>query len=331
MNKISLEELNKLPYVKNQPTSGQVVILRSFYDHQNDDWILFMEAEPGRLGRIKGGEVVSGSYFSERPATPEKDLIFPLGTFITQYLSFPNVAGPLSALESDFHNFSAILEKYQLITQQPREKRGGISQLLSVELEHLVIVIRSVYDLIQKLSKHATALIKSIDEPRRTIVENLPDSFARVTLDGSRLRSEEELIERYRLPPPLARFYVDESMHFQAFRDLRVAIEHYGRSLDRVYDLDEGMAIAVDEDPWRSLPIWRPELIRNERLGSLRAVFAYLIFHAIEMTTNYARAYASCVAVPPAIGPGYNLYFRDYFSHHLVNLPETLEYPWERQ
>jgi hypothetical protein len=331
MNTLLFEELDKLPYVKNKPTDGRSIFLRAFYDHDHDDWILYMEVEPGRLDRIVGGETVVGAYLAARPAVPGKDLDFPLGTFLTQHLSLPDVATSLDALESDFHNCSAVLEKYLLISLQPREKRDGASQLLAVELEYLITVIRSIYDLLQRLSKRATSLLKSVHEPHERIVDELPESFAKVALHGSHPRSEEDLVKRFRLPIPLAKFYIAETEHFQRLRDLRVSIEHHGQSVGPIFDLDEGMAIAVDVEPWRSLPIWCPELIRNQRLGSLRAVFAFLISQALEMTTRYAVAFASSVTLPLAIGPGYRLYLRDYFSHHLVSLTATIRSPWERQ
>ncbi|MBW1728499.1 MAG: hypothetical protein JRI96_17205 [Deltaproteobacteria bacterium] len=330
MDTLPLEEIKKLPYVEVFPRDGRAIFLRSFYDHENEDWILHLEAEPGKLARVAGGETIVGSYFAARPANPEKDLEFPLGTFIAQHLSFPDVASSLEALESDFHNCSAILEKYLLISRRPKEMREGASQLAPAELEYLVIINRSLYDLLQKLSKRATALVRSSFEPHDKIMEDLPDSFARVVLDGSCRRSEQKLTHRYRLPAPLAQFYLMEAEHFQKLRDLRVAIEHHGRSLGPIFDLDEGMAVAVDEEPWSNLSIWGTQLIRGNRLGSLRAVFVYLILEALEMTTRYAKAYASCVAIPPAIGPGYRLYLRDYYSHHLVSLRATLESPWER-
>lgn len=330
MDAVPLDEFDKVPYVQLKPTDGRVVFLRSFYDHNQEEWVLYVPFRPGELVRLAGGEPIVGTYFSDAVVDDSRDYEFPLGTFVTQHLSYPDVASSLGFIESDLHNFGAILEKYLLVANQPEADRQGATQLLAAEFEYLVILVRSLYDLLQKLSKRAAALIKSVEEPHGRIVEDLPDSFAKVVLDGSRLRSQEELQESYRLPPPIAAFYVAEALQFQRIRDLRVSIEHHGRSAGPFFDLKEGMAIAIQDQPWASLPIWRAALVRNERLGSLRAVFLFLVSECLEMLTRYAKAYASCIAVPPAIGPGYWLFLRDYFSHHLVSVKQELLNPWER-
>lgn len=324
------EEAKKLPYVTHLPNDGRAISNHSFYDHENKDWILYLPIKNGKLARIAGGEVVTGGYLASKSANPSKDLEFPLGTFIIQHLSFRGIINLLYGVESDFHNCSSILEKYLLISLQSKEQRDGAIQLFVAELEYLVIIIRSIYDLLQKISKLAAALVRNLDEPHNRIVEELPDSFAKVVMHGSHRRSKGELIERYRLPPPLAEFYIAESEYFQWLRDLRVAIEHHGKSPGLIFNIEDGIAIKYEEAPWSFLPIWRPELLRPNGLGSLRAVFLYLVSEALGLTTRYVKAYASCIAVPPAIGPGYKFYIRDYFSHHLVSLRSSLESPWER-
>jgi len=324
------EEAMKLPYVKHVPKDGRAISNYSFYDNENKDWILHLPIKQGKLARIAGGKVVVGGYLASEPEHPEQDLIFPLGTFIIQHLSFRKLINILHGLESDFHNFSSILEKYLLISLRPKEQRDGAGQLLAAELEYLIVCIRSMYDLLQKISKSAAALIRDIHEPHDRIVMDLPDSFAKIVMHGSHRRSKDELVEHYQLPPPLAEFYFKESEHFLWLRELRVAIEHHGKSPGMIFDIEDGMAIKADEKPWPFLPIWKPKLLGAKELGSLRAVFLYLVSQALELTTRYTRTYLSCIAVPPAIGHGYNFYVRDYFSHHLVSLTASLKHPWER-
>lgn len=330
MDTAPLDEFDKVPYVQLRPTDGRSVFLRPFYDHNQEEWVFYVPVRSGELGRLAGGEPVVGTYFSDAVVDESRDYKFALGTFVTQHLSYPDVALSLGVIESDLHNFGAILEKYLLVANQPEADRQGATQLLVAEFEYLVILVRSLYDLLQKLSKRATALMKNAKEPYARIVEDLPDSFAKVVLDGLRLRSQEELEESYRLPPPIAAFYVAEALQFQQIRDLRVSIEHHGQSVSPFFDLKEGIAIAIQDQPWASLPIWRSALVRNEGLGSLRAVFLFLVSECLEMLTRYVKAYASCIAVPPPIGPGYWLFLRDHFSHHLVSVKQELLNPWER-
>jgi hypothetical protein len=330
MSRLPRQEIEKLPYVVNYPTDNRAVFLKSFYDEDSGDWILFLEMERGKLGQIAGGEPIIGSYFSRVCEAPNRDFEFPLGTFITQHLSLRGLIGPLMSMEEDIHHFAAILEKYHLISMRPKEMREGAAFLITTELEYLITVIRSLYDLLQKIIKHSAKLVHSLDLPRRRLIADLPDSFARVTLSGSEIRSEQDLTDMYGLPQPLAAFYVAEAPTFKLLRDLRIAIEHHGESPRVFFDHDEGIAVLVDDKPWSEFPIWDDELLRPNRLGPIRAVFCHLISMAIEMTTRYGQTYASCIAVPLAIGPDIKLFLRNPFGHHLVNLYQMIEQPWER-
>ncbi len=332
--KISLSafgEFREFPYYRNIPKDGRTIFLNPLFNHEKNDWVLLVQVNPDKLQRLMGGEPIVSCYLGFQPANPKRDFEFNLGTFIVQHVSFPGIAGPLFTLENDIHNCCAILEKFLLISNKDKSQRDGLNLLLRTELEYLIVVIRSIYDLLQKLSKNATALVREVEEPKRRVIQNLPDSFADVVLSGDQIRSTEQIQEKFRLPVPLANFYASEANHFQWLRDLRVAIEHHGQTIHSIYDLDEGVAISVRESPWNNLPIWQePKLIRNEHLGSLRAVFIFLVSDVIEMTTRYANAFAASVPLPPAIEPGMKLFVRNYFSHHLVNMREAIASPWER-
>lgn len=325
-------EFNNLPYFRNIPKDGRIIFLNPLFDDTNNDWILLYPVRPDKLQRIIGIEPKVSCYLGFRSADPKRDFELPLGTFVVQHLSFPGVTNALSTLENDFHNCSAILEKYLLISCRDKSQRDGISLLLRTELEYLISAIRSIYDLLQKLSKHASALVREVEKPHKHMIEELPNSFDDIVSYGDQLRSAQQIREKYRLPEPLANFYASEAPHFKWLRGLRVAIEHHGYTIDSIFDLDEGAAISIKDDSWSALTIWQePGYIKNEHLGSLHAVFVFLVAQAIEMTTRYVNAFAESVSViPQAIEPGMKLYVRNYFSHHLVALKEAMESPWER-
>jgi len=190
-----------------------------------------------------------------------------------------------------------------------------------------------MYDCLQKVSKQLAAVAKSPIPPYEYIIDSLPDSFAKTVIDGKshHLRSEDELMERFRLPSPIARFYHEEGPLFQIVRDLRIGIEHHGLTPELIVNLDEGMAVLTDVEPWSSLGIWQQNTLINNNCGSLRALFLFLAEHIISTTTRFAHAYASCIGVPAAICPGWQLYMRDHCSHHLTALQSDMTNPWERQ
>jgi len=329
MNNITDDELKKIPYLGNMPNDGRLVLIRFFYDHKQNEWFAFHKKPNDEILIIKPSDLVIGSYISERPASIN-DFEFPLGTFICKYLSFPDLINPLVSLENDFRNFSSILEKYIIMSTTDSESHKT-AQLIETELEYLIILSRSVYDLLQKISKHATSIVKSFDESHSRLIEDLPESFARITFSGNISRTSEQLISRYNLPSALAEFYVNEATLFQKIRDLRIAIEHHGKSPeDIIYKLEEGFAVEISQEPWGDLNIWGNESIKNNNLGSLRLIFLYVIHEILEMTNRYVQAYASCVQVQSCFSGDYKLYLRNHYSHHLVNLGKDLMQPWEQ-
>ena len=92
--------------------------------------------------------------------------------------------------------------------------------------------------------------------PEAKLIQELPDSFARVVLDGDRPRSADEIAQRFGLPSPLAKFYANDSEFFRTLRDLRVGIEHYGNQLPTIFSLDDCLAVPVGEHPWSELGVW---------------------------------------------------------------------------
>jgi hypothetical protein len=326
---VPVSEISKLPYVKRVPTDGRIVFLLPYYDAEARDWVLNLPVAKNQLGRLAGGEPVVSSYLATRPANPSTDYPFMLGTFVAQHLSFQGVAGALSRIEADIYQFCAVLEKYHLIAEHSR-KRQFVELLYASELEYLVVLVRSVYDLLQKLSKHAAALVHSLDAPRRRLIADLPDRFSQIVLHGDQPVTAEGITKKFGLPGPLAKFYEAESARFQILRDLRDSIEHHGETIPTIFQLEEGAAVSTSEPPWSSFPIWKPELLHKNNLGSLRLLFAHLIAEALEMTARYTAAYATCVAIPGALSDGIHLFLRHPFSHHLISLDRVLREPWER-
>lgn len=330
MTLISADEIAKVPFIKAVPCDGRSIRLQAFRDRDAGEWV-FNHSINGSLVRMNAEPVV-GFYWGQEPEDSTKDFYIPLCDLICQHLSWPRVAGAMEGLEEDFHNLGAILDKYLLISDMPASRRSSASQIILTELEYLIIIVRSMYDGLQKVCKQLASVTRSTSPPHDRIIDDLPASFAKVVIDGrdKHLRSEDELVDRFRLPQPIAQFYHEEGHLFQILRTLRVGIEHYGASPGLIVNLDEGMAILTDTDPWQSLPVWRQGTLINNNCGSLHALFLFLAEHIISVTSKFAYTYASCIAMPEAICPGWHLYLRDYCSHHLVSLKDNMENPWER-
>ena len=327
-NQLANTELKKLPYVRRLPSDGRAVPIYAYYDDAENDWHSYFATREGELRRLAGGELVTGTYLSNSPAEPDRDFEIPLGTFVIRHLSFPKVVPAVSEFANDVSHLSAVLEKYHMISaiRQHRSIEAGL--LAASETEYLLMLVRSTYDVLQTVCRETAEFVRSRGSNRRAF-QPLPTSFARVVLAGLRLRSRDEIKDKFGLTGALASFYATQGPSFKLVRDLRDDMVHRRRELPWIFRLEEGLATSVDEPPWSRLPLWTPALIRNKRLGSLRAVFAYLTRNVLEAAASFMAAFGSSVGVRPALDPDVRMYLRGPFTHRLLRLDDLLANPWE--
>jgi hypothetical protein len=326
---VGAAEVEKLPLFRRVPTDGRVLPPLSFYDDRENQWHLYWESPGGKLGRIAGGEVVEGTYISRIAADPENDFEIPVGTFVTRHLSFPKVLPVVFEISHDISSFATVLAKYALVSKARRKSQLDSCAMIQCELEYLLTLARSTYDLLQKLAREIGELTRLPENPTKRAFQNLPSSFADVVLDRLDLRPTEKIGARYNLPRPLIEFYASEAAQFKLLRDVRDDIIHRGRQVPWVFALQDGLATGVGAPPWSKLPIWEPHLLRNGHLGSLRALFGYVIANTINVTTKYALALAASVRLPEALDDEARLYLRHPFSGLLTRLNEIAIDPWE--
>jgi hypothetical protein len=321
----------ELPYLDKKISQDRLIPVIPFFNQEDKDWYLFFKEEDDTFIRLAGGEVVTGVYLAEQPVDCRKDFALPFFTFILQHVSSRRVFGLLHQLTDDIHNFSSILQKYLALTSQIRLTGigSGTYQLFRPEVEYLIILIRSYYDLFQKLAKQMMAIVHRLDVPKLRLADDLPDSFTKMVLSGDIPRLQEDIEKKFRLPASLAAFYAGEAQHFLTLRKIRVAIEHHGFTPHLIFQGDKGLSVPTNAEPWCALSIWQPETTEENHLGSLRLLFLQLIHKAIRLPDRFIEAYASCVGVLPPLAPGWSIYLRDYFSHHLVNINAAIAQPWE--
>jgi hypothetical protein len=160
-------------------------------------------------------------------------------------------------------------------------------------------------------------------------VKPLPDSFARVVLNGEALRTREEIAGLHHLPPWLADWYVSEGPFFQALRKVRDGIAHQGKSVQTVFELDAGLAINPEERPWNAFDLWPAPQRKPNNLGSLRRLFAAFIRHAFEASTRLARCLEANHTLPRHVDSQVRVFVRSPFAFRLAQLPRIDSQPWE--
>jgi hypothetical protein len=327
---LDLLSADRLPYVKNVPQDGRAIYVIPYYDIESSEWFIYAEVEKLKYIRLTGASPISGIYLSGAPQDPKMDIECPMGTFVTQQFSFPSVVGAFSQITSDLHNLACVLEKFHLISLRPIQQRRAAGFLLESEVEYLMLLVRSVYDLVQRFAKRASSLVRSLEDPTRPVFSGLPESFADVCLHGNQARSIAEIQAKWGLSSSLAAFYVGEATTFLRIRSVRDGIAHRGKDVSVIFDADDGMAVRVNLEPWSSFDLWQSQLLIPDSLGSLRAFLAHVILKVVDLPTRFVNAYCGCVVIPGTVSPGLRCFLRSPFGHHLVNLPKYLRQPWER-
>lgn len=167
---LSVAELSKLPYLRTVPRDGRTVPLITFYAPVAADWHLYLMVKPGELGRLAGGEPISGSYLSSAAADPGGDVEFALGTLIVRHLSFVEVLDQLHKLENDIHRSAAVVEKYHLLWAARAHGTRSAALLIQSELEYLLLLLRSLYDLLQGIVRTVASKVVYLDGPKRPVM-----------------------------------------------------------------------------------------------------------------------------------------------------------------
>ena len=322
---MKITELDKLTYYQNKPADGRAIMLLGFLENgefrqpfQDGDKIVILKP----TGALKA------TYLAKEPADPDIDLHIPLVELLIQRLSFPQVVSIIPSIESDILNFGAILEKYELIFRNGRKPLS--TDLIATELEFLFYNVRSLYDRLQRIIKDIwdkTALSDKQIKKRQ-----LKDSFRDVVLFGQddQIRSAEEISKKFGLPDPLANFYKEQGSFFKLCRAVRDDMAHYGKSFSDqpIYCLNGGFAVDVTMDPYSKFDCWSAELLRNNNLGSVRALIAHIANQAILATSTYVEALLSCINLPEPIGPDWHVYVRHPHATHLHYLKTYINAPW---
>jgi len=324
-------ELDRLPYVDFVPTDGRRVLIQvPYFDPAGSEWHLYFRPQKGMIGRIAGGEPVYGSYFAREPQDVNRDLELPISTLVTQRLSFGGLPKRLGLLEHDVHNCAAILEKYEMISAMGAE-RGTSQVLVATEIEYLLTLVRAMFDLLNLIVAEAAQLFVNKTNNQKIVKNSLPDSFARVALNGEELRTGDEIVAKYKLPAPVANWYVIEAPTFRLLRATRDHVIHHGQKLPTVFDLPGyGLAVEKDTEPWSQLDIWKGVETVNQRLVPLRLVFLSVVGHAVGASSRLADALTSSADLPTPLGSGIRVFLRSAVSRRLVAIPTLVDRPWER-
>lgn len=326
---IKSDELEKLFHIS-EDLHGRAVPLLPVYDTDYDgeqvpdwaddpEWFMWHPDSDGKLHSLNGFPK-EGRYFAKEIAS-DRDIYFPFLHAYTQRASWPDLMGILSNIEDDLRNLATSMAKLGLYQYLATSSSFDTRRFVVSELEYILTVCRSLYDLLQYIAKKSWEKVELKDRDK----SQLPSSFADIALHGESPIDANDLEESYGLSPTLAQFYEDEAEEFAKIRELRDDIVHHGRTFELIFTTEDGHAVQASSEPFDSFEIWDEDDLMENDIAPLWPFIAHLIHHSITAMHRFQEALFTEISFPPKIAPEYNVYMIGEYIHNLGRLDTLME------
>lgn len=277
--------------------------------------------------RIQPADLVVADYFAKTAVGPD-DAFSPFVDFL--YQRCRNVEGLrlLKCITDDMHNLGACFRKLELYHEEGQRARGTETRYFVItEIEYMVSVCRSLYDLQQRIAKAIWSGITLKDKSVKK--KDLPPSFADMALNGEGTRQAQDLRTKYGIGPKLAEFYPGEAEFFRKLRKFRNDIDHGGLTPETIFTTPKGFAVNSDSKPFAQFGVWKEDTFLPNKLAPIKPVLAYIVREAFGSMTRFAQAIAEEIQFPDEIAPGYRVFMRGYYIDRLARLTNYIETdPW---
>lgn len=184
MAAIALEELRKVTYLDVRNLGDRTVRLMPLWDGFH--WYMWLETPVG-LVEGKVVDTTEGDYVA-KTAAKDTDLFIPFVHLMWQHASWSDICPLTIAISDDFHNMGTSVAKLRhFFDFRSNIPPGGANRFAQTELEYLVTLTRTVFDLLQKtisaIWKKRVQLDDESDEVYRR-AHPLPETFSRIVLDN---------------------------------------------------------------------------------------------------------------------------------------------------
>jgi hypothetical protein len=307
MTSCDLTKLSNIPYLDIQNIQGRFISTLMFHDA--DAWRMWISAGD-QLIEIKAWPAES-FYFSAKAESPH-DLYFHFLDFIAQRASYPEIQKPILGLQDDIFNLAAALSKIALFHSSRDAIGTGVSRMVITEVEYILSVCRSVFDLLQEIIYALWNWVQLINSS--VIKKPLKETFSKTILFKGKVSTSTELIDRFGLPQPLADFYVRNSEFFMTLRDFRDNIIHRGSRVQSVFSDETGFLIAESFRPFSTMNIWRKGEKQPNNLVPLLPALGMVIHNTLLACEDFSSTMENIIHFPPPIVPGMKLFMRGYFN-----------------
>jgi len=229
---VHLSQLAKVPYLETTRLGERELWLQPFFDGAK--WYQWVPTDGGGLTEIQPVDFTMGPYFAVAPACPDKDGQFLFLEFIIKHASFPDVMPFANGSENDLHNLGAALWALDHFFDLEGAAAEGSGRLALTELEYILVLCRSLLDLLQAaIAEYGTAWHWLTRGSRSGSCRRASRTLrSRPMVHARPARSP----AKHGLPTPFAEFYARHAPFFSRLRGAREEIVHTGTrelSVDR--------------------------------------------------------------------------------------------------
>ncbi|WP_169196980.1 hypothetical protein [Devosia sp. MC1541] len=319
--------LADLPHIDSSQLAGRTVYLVPVWS--GSAWEIWLPVEEGKLVKVSIVDIIRSHYLAKE-AVKADDVHIPMLEFMWQHMSWGPIAKVTSNIAQDFHQMAtsaAKLEHYY----QARDTIGQdlIATFVNSEIEHLLVVARSLFDLLQESMalfwKNYVRLLDPVAEKGRK-ERPMQSSFRTVILEGNNLRTAAEIARRYSLPATTAEMYAKHAPFFMKVRGARDQVVHNGTTPDSVFTTERGFCVDPKAPYFRDFQ-WTKEHHYNESIVTLVPWVAWLVGGTLEACSDILFSLSGQVQFPSAMSPAHHLFLRDPANPALLRLAEAAQGP----
>jgi hypothetical protein len=311
-----ISTLAEIPYfARDELSRGGFIPTAMFY--VDGAWRCWVGTEePGKFIEIHGWPAES-FYWGDKEGDPD-DFSTLFLDFVAQRANLWSVRHAFSGIQDDLFNLSASLHKFGLIHATGGH---GASRLAATEVEYVMLLCRSIFDLLQEVVAGIWDTISLTGPDGQTDFaankRQLAKSFSDMALKANDVRPPEELTQKFGLPPTIAECYARQAPIFLKIRKFRDDIVHRGHNVRTIFHTETGFAIQRRFGPF-TLEIWRPDEVGENDLAPLLPVLGLLIHGTLVACNDFAQTLVSCICFPPPMVPDLVLLMRGYFNGVLL-------------
>ena len=313
MDYVRTDLLAEIPYLDHSVLAGRYLSCLSFYDDGWHLWLLAGEKDDQKLFKMQGWPA-EGSYFSREPVD-DGDLYLPFLDFAAQVACYTTIQKPIAGIHDDIQNLSASLAKLAHLQTAKEQIPLGLSRMATTEVEYVVLVCRSVFDLLQEVVGKLWERVWLLDQQVKK--KPLKPSFARTILSGDSRLSVNEIASRFGMPLEIAHCYGRAADLFLALRRFRDNLMHHGSRIQHIFEGDGAFLIASRLTPFPDLVLWDDSERQPNDLVPLLPAVETLIYRTLAVCDDFSLTLARFIKFPPPLVPGMHLFLRGYFTGHL--------------